>query len=87
MKNIKIIIRRALCKSATTCIAIAPNIYALDNEFKAIVKTGKKISESEFHCEVGEEKLTTILAGARACPYNAIEVYDKGSGKKLYPPG
>ena len=85
MKSIKIIVRRTLCKSAATCVAIAPSVYALDKEFKAIVKTGKKISENEFHCDIDSQKLATILSGAQACQYNAIEVYDKESGKKLHP--
>lgn len=83
--KVKIIVRRELCQSAATCVAMAPDIYALDDEFKAVVKDEKPEQDTEFIMDVDEKKLKSVLDGAKACPYNAIEVYDTQTGKKLYP--
>lgn len=71
-KITKIVIRRDLCIGAASCLAVAPNTFALDEVNKAIV--------INVHGESDEE----ILLAARACPTQAIELYDE-DGNRIYP--
>ena len=83
----KIIIKRDLCQSAATCVAVAPDTYQLDDEFKADIKKSHHIVKDEdwvYEVEADDRKLKQIIGGAKACPYNAIEVYD-GKGKRIHP--
>lgn len=68
----KVIVDRNLCIGAASCVAIAPNTFALDEENKAIVLDIK-----------GHDK-ETIIAAARSCPTLAITVIDD-DGKQIYP--
>ncbi len=69
----RIEVRRDLCIGASSCIAVAPGVFELDSEMKAIVKDGKGADAS------------TILEAARACPTLAIFLYDD-DGKQVFPP-
>ena len=68
----KIVIRHDLCIGAASCLAVAPNTFDLDDVNKAIV--------INVHGESDEE----ILLAARACPTQAIELYDE-AGNMIYP--
>jgi len=68
----KIKILREKCISAGTCVAIAPDVFELDDEGKVILKDPKGTDEQ------------TIIDAVKSCPTQAIEVYDD-NGKKLAP--
>ncbi|MBI2609953.1 ferredoxin [Candidatus Giovannonibacteria bacterium] len=68
----KIVVDRDLCIGAASCVAIAPGVFALDNENKAYV-IDEKGADNE-----------TILLAAQSCPTRAILLYDK-DGKQIYP--
>lgn len=71
--NVTVTINRNLCIGAATCLAIAPEVFALDNEAKAIVlDTADNVSQD------------SIVDAARACPSAAILVQDE-SGNQLFP--
>lgn len=72
MKISKIEVDRNLCIGAASCIAVAPEVFELDGENKAIVKnpTGADVQ--------------TILDAAKSCPTLAIKLYDE-NGKLVYP--
>ena len=70
--NYRIEVKRDLCIGAASCVAIAPETFALDDENIAIVKN-----------ETGSP-YEAILAAAQACPTKAIYVYDK-NGKQVWP--
>ncbi len=83
----KIVIKRNLCQSAATCVAMAPDIYKLDDEFKAVLTSDEHSQEGDdwtYELDADEKRLKQIITGAEACPYNAIEVYND-KGKKIYP--
>lgn len=68
----KIKILRDKCISAATCVAIAPDVFELDDEGKAILKDASGADEQ------------TILDAAKSCPTQAIEIFDDND-KQLFP--
>lgn len=68
----EIIVDRELCIGAASCIAVAPEVFELDGENKAIVKP---------HSGVTDE---TILDSAKSCPTLAIILKDE-NGKQIFP--
>jgi len=73
VNNLSIHIDRDLCIGAATCLAIAPEVYALDNEAKAII-IDSAANDSDQN----------IIDAARACPTAAISITDK-DGNKVFP--
>ncbi|MDP3685332.1 MAG: ferredoxin [bacterium] len=69
----RIEVKRDLCIGASSCVAVAPGVFELDSELKAIVKEPRGDDEH------------TILEAARACPTLAIYLYDD-DGKQVFPP-
>lgn len=69
----KVEVKRDLCIGAATCVAIAPDVFELDDEMKAVVKNPKGADDA------------TILEAARSCPTLAIYIYDD-AGKQIFPP-
>jgi len=67
----KVRIDRDLCLGLGNCVAIAPTVFKLDKENKAVVLTPS----------VDDAKL---LEAAESCPENAIIIEDD-DGHQLYP--
>ena len=87
MNKIKIVIDRQKCQSAATCIAISPKVYELDDEYKAIVKNNKPSASGDRYSYIinaGDKTLKQTINGARSCPFQAIEIYDAQTDKKIY---
>ncbi len=68
----KIEVDREACISVATCVQVAPDTFALDDEGIAIVKDADK------------DSVETVIQAAKSCPVNAIIVSDD-EGKQLYP--
>jgi len=68
----KIKVLRDKCISAGTCVAIAPDVFELDEEGIAVVKNPDGAEEQ------------AIIDAAKSCPTQAIEVYDD-EGKLIVP--
>lgn len=68
----KIEVDREACISVASCVDIAPEVFQLDKEGKAVVKNPKGNPDS------------IILEAAQSCPVNAISLYDE-NGKKIWP--
>jgi ferredoxin len=68
----KIVIDRIKCQGIGACVAAAPDVFEIDSEGKAVVANS------------GGQDEDTILAGAEACPLEAISIYDE-NGEQLYP--
>lgn len=71
----KVEVIREKCISAGSCEAIAPNVFALDEEGIATVISQDGNSD--------EEK----LLAAQSCPTNAIIVTDTQTGEQVWPKG
>lgn len=69
----RIEVKRDLCIGAASCLAVAPGVYELDSEMKAVVKDPKAADDH------------TLIESARACPTLAIFLYDD-DGKQVFPP-
>lgn len=68
----KVKVDRELCIGVSNCVAIAPTVFKLDEENKAVVLAPSSVDEE------------TVLEAAESCPENAITVEDD-EGKQLYP--
>ena len=71
-KIAKIIVDRGLCIGAASCIAVAPGVFELDGENKAVVYNDKGADDE------------TILLAAQSCPTQAIILFDE-QGDQIFP--
>jgi ferredoxin len=69
----KVKVVRSLCISAATCVAVAPAVFELDAEAKAIIKEGATDAEAN------------ILVAAQSCPTKAIVIIDTETGAQVWP--
>lgn len=72
-KKLQVHIDRNLCIGAASCVAVAPKMFALDNEAKAIMLPTSN-----------EEPLQSALDAAKSCPVAAIAIKDE-AGTQLFP--
>ena len=68
----KVEVDRELCIGAAPCVTVAPAVFQLDDENKAVVIDEKGADDE------------TILLAAQSCPVQAIILYDE-EGKQIYP--
>ena len=68
----KVKVNRDLCIGVSNCVAIAPTVFKLDDEGKAVVLDPSSVDDD------------TLLEAAESCPQNAIIIEDD-EGNQLYP--
>lgn len=68
----KVEVDRDLCIGAAPCVTVAPAVFELDEENKAVVIDEKGADDE------------TILLAAQSCPTQAIILYDE-DGNQIYP--
>lgn len=61
-----------LCIGAASCVAVAPTVYELNADGKAILTDVDSVDEE------------TLLNSAKSCPVNAVIIKDK-EGKVIWP--
>lgn len=71
-KITKIEVDREACIGAAPCVTVAPGVFQLDEENKAIIVDAKGADDD------------TILLAAESCPVQAIKLFDE-DGKQIYP--
>ncbi|MDP3770444.1 MAG: ferredoxin [Candidatus Sungbacteria bacterium] len=71
-KIAKIVVDRHLCIGAASCIAVAPGVFQLDGENKAVVYNDKGTDDE------------TILLAAQSCPTQAVILFDE-EGNQIFP--
>jgi ferredoxin len=69
----KITIDRNKCRGVRNCASIAPDVFDIDGEFKAVILDPKGDSDE------------TILKAAKFCPVQAILLDNEESGKRIFP--
>lgn len=72
LKIAKIYVDRDLCIGAAPCVVVAPGVFQLDDENKAVVMDAKGADDE------------TILLAAQSCPVQAIILHDE-EGNQIYP--
>ena len=83
-KRLILEIDQGKCMGAESCVAIAPNVFALDETnlgfgvSEAAPLAMRDVMEGEVHSE-------TIIEAARSCPYKAIYVRDSDTGEEIFP--
>jgi ferredoxin len=70
---VKIIIDREKCRGHSNCEAIAPDVFQLDDDFKAVLVDPAGDSDE------------LILKAAKACPKLAIALEDETTGARIFP--
>ena len=68
----KVRVDRDLCIGVSNCVVLAPTVFALDEENKAVVLDPSSVDDD------------TVIEAAESCPENAIIVEDD-EGSQLYP--
>ncbi len=71
-RRLQVEVNRDLCIGAATCVVLAPTVFELDTEGKAIVLDVSSATEQE------------IMEAAESCPTGAIVIKDE-QGKQLWP--
>ena len=71
-KIARIEVDRELCIGAAPCVVVAPKVFQLDNDNKAVVADAHGADDD------------TILMAAQSCPVQAIMLYDE-EGNRIYP--
>ena len=71
-KIARIEVDRDLCIGAASCVVVAPKVFRLDEENKAVIIDPKGADDE------------TILLAAKSCPTQAIVLYGE-KGKQIYP--
>jgi ferredoxin len=68
----KVQIDRDLCVGIGNCVAVAPSVFELDAENKAVVLDYSSVSDDK------------LMSAAESCPVNAVIVLDD-QDNQLYP--
>ncbi len=68
----KVRVDRELCAGVGNCVVVAPTVFKLDGENKAVVLDPSSVDEE------------TLMAAAESCPRDAIIVEDD-KGNQLHP--
>jgi len=68
----KVVVDRDLCIAAVSCIAVAAEVWELDDENKVVAKDANAADDA------------TLIASAEACPTKAILLFDN-SGTQIFP--
>lgn len=63
---------RDLCVTLAVCLGIAPEVYELDAEGKAVIK------------DADGTDIKTILEACKGCPVNALTLHHP-NGKRIWP--
>lgn len=69
----KVTVLRNKCIGAASCVAIAPKVFQLDKENKAVVISQDGNSDDDK------------LLAAQSCPTGAIVVIDEETGEQIWP--
>ncbi len=83
-KKLELRIDQSRCMGAESCVALAPEVFALD---ESSLGTGRRSEEPLAMREVMDKTVAseTIIRAAQSCPYKAIFVRDLETGEEIFP--
>ena len=81
----RIRVDREKCIGAASCVALAPTVFELDSDNKAIMKSKEGTRSSDW-VDISEldASFDDIMAAAESCPTLAIIIEDD-DGNQIYP--
>jgi len=83
-----LMVDRELCIGAASCVALYPEVFALDDENKAVILKKGGIKDSGKTdvdmLEVSAVDDDTLMLAAQSCPTLAIYLYEE-DGTQVYP--
>lgn len=82
---LKVKVDRDLCIGAASCVAVAPKVFELDSEGKAVIKKKDGSATSDFvsYSDIDDTE-DTILNSAKSCPVDAIVIVEvDDTGKEI----
>lgn len=83
----KITVDRNLCIGAASCVAVAPGVFELDSENKAVIQKADGTADSgpvEYGVLREKADHDMLMLAAQSCPTRAIILYDE-EGNQIYP--
>ncbi len=85
MAKYKVKVDRELCIGAATCVAVAPKVFELDSEGKAVILKKDQTKTSDFvEYENIDDSEENILNAAKSCPVDAIVIVEvDDAGKEI----
>lgn len=84
MKKIKAKVLRDVCITAGPCEAIAPKVFKIDDEGKAIILDQGNQPDDKGFVEITKDDSDNVLDAAKSCPVSAIIIINQ-EGKQIYP--
>ena len=74
------------CISEASCTTVHPERWVMNNmDARAVLIGGVEKENGVFEIECGDEELEKFKKAALICPAAIIRVFDKETGKMLYP--
>ncbi len=83
MADYEVRIDRKKCIGAGFCAKLTPEVYSLDRQKKVVLREGVKTSEDAMSLGIVEKSLNANIMAAMVCPFYAIDVIDKKTGKSV----
>lgn len=83
-KRLVLKVDQGKCMGAESCVAIAPNVFALDETNLGFGRPDDAPLGIRDVME-GDVDSDTVIEAARSCPYKAIYVKDSDSGEEIFP--
>ncbi len=77
---------RENCIGAAACTVVQPDRWVIVEDGKADF-TGGTLNEASglFELEIDDSELENFKKAADVCPVSVINIFDKETGKKIYP--
>lgn len=87
MNKYRVVVDEDLCIGAASCVTVAPDVFALNDENKAVVLDEKAEDQADTYerwLEMDDDAYQNLLLAAQSCPTLAIFIYDE-AGTQLFP--
>jgi len=87
VKKYRVVVDEDLCIGAASCVVVAPTVFEMNDENKAIVLDPNDADAEPVYerwLELDDDGFENLLLSAQSCPVLAVFIYDE-SGEQLFP--
>ncbi|HLD78203.1 MAG TPA: ferredoxin [archaeon] len=74
---------RQKCIGAAVCNAVAPKLWTMAADGKAVLVSGRETSPGQWERDIPAAELEDMKRAADGCPALVIHVFDKRTGEKI----